>query len=274
LSALIPVEAEVKAHQLPAAESLAEYRAQLSGIQSGAADDCVRILAGEGASLKASQERLRQVREAVDEAGLAAIRQARAAAGQMWPPLAARVQNGDLASSAATLQALLASETFYLSMAEIKARSKAIAAAYRETYTGLHDQRAAAFGVAIEAVKGHPDWTDVPAEMQGPILGPLVARACRIADLPAGAVVCRACSAGLSQMESDIVALNGLKAQAAARIVEITAPITPGVKTERVYLADFFPDDLDSREAIDEAVERLREHLVKLLDEGVKIILE
>jgi hypothetical protein len=194
----------------------------------------------------------------------------------MWPLLEARGQNGDLAPAAEVLQDLLASETFYQSMAEIQSRAKEIASVYREIYARLHDQRARMYDAAIEEMKGHPDWAGVPAEMQDPILRPLAARACQALELPQWeATVCRSCKATLSQMESDLAAVGGLKAQALARVIEITAPPdTPEMKTERVRLIEFFPDDLDSPEAVDEAVERLREHLVKLLDEGVKIVLE
>ncbi len=76
-------------------------------------------------------------------------------------------------------------------------------------------------------------------------------------------------------MESDLAAVGGLKAQALARIAEITTPPdTSEVKPVRVRLIEFFPDNLETEQAIDEAVERLREHLVKLLAGGVKIIPE
>ena len=81
----------------------------------------------------------------------------------------------------------------------------------------------------------------------------------------------RSSQATISQMESDLAALNALKSQVLARVQELTAPEE---KIERVRLADFFDDSLDSEEAIEEAVAQLREHLLKLLAEGVRIVLE
>jgi hypothetical protein len=72
-------------------------------------------------------------------------------------------------------------------------------------------------------------------------------------------------------MESDQAALGGLKTEVIARIQELTAPQE---KLERVRLADFFTENLESKETVERVVERLREHLLKLMDEGVKIILE
>ena len=57
-------------------------------------------------------------------------------------------------------------------------------------------------------------------------------------------------------------------------IGHIQSIIAPKEKVERVKLSEFFTETLESEQAIDDAVERLREHLLKLLAEGVKIILE
>ncbi|HPP76123.1 MAG TPA: hypothetical protein PLU88_13450, partial [Armatimonadota bacterium] len=73
------------------------------------------------------------------------------------------------------------------------------------------------------------------------------------------------------QMDSDLAAVGGLKGQVLARVQEITAPKQ---KVERIHLYNFFTDSLDSEEAVESAVERLKEHLLKLLAEGVKIVLE
>ncbi len=73
------------------------------------------------------------------------------------------------------------------------------------------------------------------------------------------------------QIESDIAALDGLKSQVIAQIQSI---IAPEEHVERVKLSKFFTETFESKQEIDDAVERLREYLLKLLAEGVKIILE
>jgi len=84
-------------------------------------------------------------------------------------------------------------------------------------------------------------------------------------------MACRACRATVNQMESDLAALDGLKAQALAQVVKITTP--PETKVVRVRLSQFF-STLESEDAIRQAVERLRDHLLKLHQEGVKIVVE
>ena len=58
------------------------------------------------------------------------------------------------------------------------------------------------------------------------------------------------------------------------RVQELTTPKDKHDKLTKVKLADFFNTSLDSDEAINEAIEKLADHLHKLLDEGAKIILE
>ena len=60
-----------------------------------------------------------------------------------------------------------------------------------------------------------------------------------------------------------------MKAEALTRIQELTAGEEAG---ERVRLSDFFAGSLDSEQTVDQAIEQLRGHLLKLLAEKVKII--
>ena len=108
------------------------------------------------------------------------------------------------------------------------------------------------------------------------ILAPLLARACGPPEFPNLAIVCQKCAATLSQMDSDMAALPGFKAQALARIYELLAASgkKTGARVERVRVLEFFNTALDSKDSVDAAIERLRQHLQKLVDEGARIILE
>jgi hypothetical protein len=76
-------------------------------------------------------------------------------------------------------------------------------------------------------------------------------------------------------MESDLAAVSGLKAQVLVRVQELTTPAEEtGSRVERVRLAEFFTEPLDSEESVNEALERLREHLHKLIAQGIRIVLE
>jgi hypothetical protein len=272
---LLPIVATVKANQLPLEEILYEYRQTLTGIVTSASDDCVRVLAGEGKSFQESRERARKIREAVNDSGITVIREARMAAHRMWPALAAKGHEGPLREKADDLASLLASDRFYEKMDQIESIADEIADTYHSAYAELHERRKAAFSSAIEEVKGYSEWSIIPESTRDVVLSPLSSRACDRLDPADKTTHCQACSATLSQMESDLAALPGLKGQVLVRVQELAIPAgdEPG-RVERINISRFFNRVLDSDEAVDQILEQLSQHLHKLLAEGVRIIVE
>jgi hypothetical protein len=276
LKKLLPVEALVNVHHLPVKETLDGYHQTLLNISAAASDDCVLFLAREGKAFKEARDKARKIADAVTDSALAMIKQALTATESMWPALRTRGLNLELEEKAKRLESILSSdEEFFSGFNEVTRLTGELTGAYQSAYRGLHERRANIFVSAIEEVKGRPEWVLIPKETHSAILAPLSSRACADLSTPEGEIHCQNCDATLSQMESDIAALDGLKAQVVARIQKMVAPPEDeGVHIERVKVAEFFTATLDSGEAVDEAVERLREHLHKLVAEGIKIILE
>lgn len=271
LKQAIPVEALAKAHQLPVLGPVQEYRESLASIEQGSPDDCVGTLVGSGSSLKESHDRLLNIAKSLDETGLAVIRQARAAADQMWPQLQSRGQV-EYATPAADIATWLAAEDCFDDMPKIKSATSQVEQAYQGLYQQAHGDRTEQFATAVDKIKGRSEWSQVPENMREAVLSPLVARCCSDLELPPGSMVCRRCKATVSQMESDLAALGGLFAQVVAQIQKLTTP--PDVKVKRVRIAEFFNDAMDDEGQVKAAVARLQDHLLKLLDEGVKIVVE
>ena len=84
---------------------------------------------------------------------------------------------------------------------------------------------------------------------------------------------CATCRASLGQLHSDIAATSGRTQEALARVQELLVK-DPEIKTQRVRLSTSFPSRLDSKEAVELAVEALKEELLKRIDEGIIIIPE
>ena len=202
---------------------------------------------------------------------MAAIRHAHVAVEQMWPQLEAR-GHADLAAIAEEVRGMLAAETFFESLPKIKTTAGKIHEAYAGLYGKTHADRCEQFEQAIEKIKGRPEWEAVAENMRQPVLSPLASRCCSELDLPTAAMVCGKCKATISQMESDLAALGGLFAQVVAQLQKLTTPAD--VKVERVRIAEFFTGSMDSEDQVKQAVARLQDHLLKLLDEGVKIVVE
>lgn len=265
LNLLLPALATARANRLPVVNALEEYEVALRGIQNAASDDCVRTLQGEGATLKASRERARAIREALTEGNLGLVRGAQAALSDLSPD----------PELAADLRAKLASDTFYAELGEIRALTQRARAAYAASYVELHTQRNAAYSRALEDVAARTELGKLPEETRAALLAPLRARLCDNPaledELKSGAARCSRCGATPSEMRSDLLAVGALKAEALQRVQDALAPEQQIV---RVRAGDFFRAALDTPEAIDEAVDALRAELQKRLAEGNAVVVE
>jgi hypothetical protein len=271
MALLTPLLAEARARGLLVIDHLEDYRHDIQKVLSADGEDAVKILAGEGNSFREARDKTRRIREALVEKNLLILDQARSVISGMWPVLRSRPEGEELAGKAEELEELLLSEEFYDHMAQIAQLAKEISDAYRSLYDENHANRRAIFSQAVEELQNRPEWTSVPQELAPSVLQPLTARACERPSFPEGETVCPDCHATVGQMETDLVALSGLKFQALDRVLDIVEQD----HVEHVRLAAYFNGGmLDSEEAVQAATERLREDLLKILAEGKKIVLE
>ena len=266
-----PIIAAAKAWKLPVVSIIEEYQEALANIENGSADDCVNLLAGGATSLKEGRGRIRKIADCLNEKGLAVLQKARLTANEMTRQLEAHGE-AEIAEKGKRLRDLLQSETFFESMTEIDTEAQEIMGTYRALYEKIHAERAKQYQDAVEKIKGRQEWEQVPESMREPVLSPLTSRACTESEFPEMSLTCNACRASMNQMESDIEALGGLFAKVVSEIQRLTTP--PEVKIERVRVSDFFPGSFESVDQVKEALARLQDHLLKLLDEGVKIVVE
>src|SRR2546421_1420549 len=179
LKHLLPVRAVVQANRFPVADIVDDYQLTLDSIFSAASDDCVRILAGEGKSFKEARDRMRHIRQALNNEGLARLRQARVAVEEMWPALSAHGSNSELQTKADELRTLINSASFFEQLERIASLAREITTAYQQAYTRLHVQRAQAYDQAIDEIKGRADWNLIDDTLSSDLLAPLSSRACK-----------------------------------------------------------------------------------------------
>jgi hypothetical protein len=276
---VLPVLATAEAHHLPAAEILREWCEQLDAVLDGGSEDCVRMLAGEGKSIRELRDKAARIRSSMTEANLEAVRQARAALEQLAPALRAAGRGEAIEAAEQELAGLLRSPELFERIDQVKHNAAAIDQAYQEFYRALHRTRAELYARAVDGIKGRSEFLQLDPAGQEAVLQRLVRRVVEECDLPPFATVARNTGATLRELQADIEMLPALEASAIARMQEILARAAAGkARVVRVKLAAFFtgPRDPDKTEKqhIDAALERLREHLYGLLDEGVKIIWE
>jgi len=306
---LLPVIATARAHRLAVAPLLEEYRQTLDGVLVAPSDDCVRTLAGEGNSLKAAHRRFQSIEGALTESNLTLLQRARdEIVQQIWPALSSQAEGAELAAPVRELTGLLNTPDLVEQLPSIKKIYHTVLAVYQRLYSDLHIRRRTAFALAVDEMRsragllgivdpraqeviagGESGGTAVgvrqavAAEAWDHALAPLLGRLCPpdggagdgAPDLSDSATLCRRCSAALGQMESDLAALPGLKAQVLERFTGLLPPPKDGQgHVVRVRLMDFFDTPLDSPQSVTGVVDGLRDHLLKLVAEGAQIVLE
>jgi phage terminase Nu1 subunit (DNA packaging protein) len=284
LEALLPLEATIRAHNIPLINALQEYHTTLLTVLNSASDDCVNMLAGEGDTFQKTRNEVATIRKATDGKGLARLRRMRAAVDQVWPALEAEGLNADLVESVQAMRERLEDGSFYQTSAEPDTALAALEAAYRKLYLDRHDQRQAAYRAAIGDVKAQSSWSALfpstsgegdleQKELQSALLKPLADRAEHALSLPEGALACQVCGASPAQMASDLAAVAGLRSNVLLRVQELT---TPEEKVERVRVSDVVGvgGTLGTHDEVERFLEQLRDYLLKLIASGIKVVLE
>lgn len=271
---LLPIEATSRANDLPVQATLDEYHQSLDTILNSPSDDCVRILAGEGRSFIEARQRFRQIRNALTHTpALQDLQQARTVVNRMWPVISQRTQDASLSGQHAELRLLISSADFYGSLDRLRELSRNLQLIYYRLYKEKHDERTQLCNAATDEVKGQAEFISLDEESARLLLAPLTGKACDNLDLPDFETRCRTCDATLGQIESDITAVPALLTQILNRLPK-PEPEPESNGFQRVKAADFFAVELDSPEAVEDAVNRLKEYLLELIANGSKIVIE
>lgn len=274
---LLPLVARMKALDLPGRGAMAEHLQTVEGILEMPADDCIKTLAGEGKSYRDARTRAIRLAEATSAENIVLLQRARRVLDAQWPALEAHGADAATAAKARELHTMIDSESFFEEMEAIRLVASALSAKYGALYESRHTARSEAYAAALAAVKALPDWAaicqnpSIPEAEREAVLAPLSARAQGELDLPEGADLCRACRATVAQMESETTAVEVLQAQVIRRLQELAIP---DERIERVRVSSFLCGSIETPEDVEVALSRLREHLLKLLVQGVRIVLE
>jgi hypothetical protein len=295
LEKLYPLKATAEAHRLPVLSLLSEFQQTLAGIQSSASDDCVRILTENGPQFAETRDRVRKLRESLNADALALLRQSRLATEQVWQRLASHSPSPEIAASVEKLKSMLASEQFIDSWPEIKAKTSAIYSAYKQVYLALFDRRRATYLKAIDEIKLLPEWEPlqpVVAEESNEAARKQIeaenAKKTIIANTMLAALLVRVGpdedredvssgktlgNASLSEMETDLVAVAGLKSSVLLKLQELSLSVEPK-PVRRLKISEFFNKPIRTQDELDATIEKLRASLQKCIDEETVIILE
>jgi hypothetical protein len=149
--------------------------------------------------------------------------------------------------------------------------------AYREAYLVLFDQRAEAYQKAAEEIRNRPEWESLATtnkDLAGSLIGPLSARIGAEADRAAVANGTGLGNASLTEMESDLAAVDGLRSSVLFKLQELSMGGETRGRIQRVRVAEIFNRPIRTQKDLETAIEQLRNALQKLIDEDAAIILE
>ena len=103
------------------------------------------------------------------------------------------------------------------------------------------------------------------------LLAPLSNKICQTLQLSDDVEACENCRATIDQMDSEIAAVDALRAGVIRELQELA---TLEKKIVRVRVSSVLGSVVETPEDVEQAVERLKEHLLKLLAEDTRIVLE
>jgi hypothetical protein len=277
LEKLYPLKAIAEAHRLPVLSMLSEYRQTLIGIQSSASDDCVRTLTENGKDFGETREKVRKLREAFDEDAIEILRQARLAVREVLPRLHAHSASEEIEAEAASLSVLLEKTDFYEWLESIEVHTANILGAYKRAYCELFDRRKQAFESAIEEIKNRTEWAPLEASNPGiasSLLSPLQGRVGSDEDKETVEAGRSLGKSTLTEMESDLAAIDGLKSSVLVRLQELSIGSEQTAPVRKIRVSEFFNRPIQTQEELDKALDLIRDSLQKCIDEGAIIILE
>jgi len=277
LEKLYPLKATAEAHSLPILPMLSEYQQTLIGIQASASDDSVRILTENGPQFGEVRDKVRNIRELLDSKAIELLRNSRTAIDQVWPRLSPHASSPEIAKGVDELRTLLASEQFIDKLDDISRRTKLVFDAYRKVYLDLFDRRRAAYESAIEDIRNHPEWVPLEktkSEAASTLIAPLRARLGTDEDRNAVTNGESLGKASLTEMDSDICAVAGLKSSVLIKLQELSIRADEKAPIRRVRVSQFFNKPIQTQEELNNALKLLGDSLQKYIDEGAVIILE
>ncbi len=274
-----PLLERIRALKLPGEEFLQSHLNTLESILDSSADDCVRTLAGEGNTYKEARIKISEFLEATSNDNLTIIENARDCLKILWPVTERHGAVEEVETAAKDLASVVNSESLYNSIESVRQASQRITEAYLDLYTKVHEERTSQFTDALEFVKGMDEYASInenPAVTETErevILQPLSQRACRKLDLPSGEANCWNCGATVDQMETDTNVADAIRDGVVRKVQELAAPEDKD-RIERVRVSNLLAGKLETQEDVEEAIEKLREYLLKLVAGGKKVLLE
>lgn len=264
------LEERLRVNRLPGMDSIERLKGELERLQKSTASEIVCALS-DGDDLKKHLEKARAIKNSVNKKLIDDVKEARRAL-EIWSSVGSRLGDGEIESMAGILKSILESEDLYSRLSEMRRASSAIYQRYREIYEKLHASRREAFMMLLEEIRRSPEWERAEGECRARIQSELEQRGCECSEI-SDRWVCARCGASIKEMDMEIMALPGIRSSMLERLAKCVKE--NGEKhLVRVRASEVCRGKIESPDDLERALQALREHLMKLLNERKTIIFE
>lgn len=277
----VKVLSVLRAEHLPGADAMQDLVDTLRGIlDEDAAEDALLAFHGQLDSIRSGLQRVKKLENALAESNLGRLHRARTAADRLWPQLedvgfAATPEGEELAGTVAALREQLTTPEFFDHLPQIAQREDAVRSAYQGQRSTLAERIRERVQHLTDELRNREIWTAVPELEQQELLRPFE----RIREKAEGD------TASLSEMSSDLLALDGLHARAGTRLIEIFEKLqapepeeggepAPRPVVKRIRASSYAGRGLRTEQEVLEALEGLRTACLEAVAKGETVILE
>ena len=149
--------------------------------------------------------------------------------------------------------------------------------AYKTVHRELFDRREKSYASAIDEIQNRTEWPPLKANnpgMAATLLSPLQGRVGTTEDKEAVQEGKSLGKSSLTEMESDLAAVAGLKSSVLVKLQELSLGSDKKAPIRKVRVSEFFNRPIETQAELDKALDLIRGSLQKCIDEGAIIILE
>jgi hypothetical protein len=247
-------------HRLEGGAVLEGALGQMKAILRGSEDSAIGTFNASHRAIKDAIKRAVELEQTLSEPRFRDLERARVAQGALWAFLRQEPDIfEDLRARAATLDDLLARETFFKELPAIEQHARAIEAEYDRRFDEALDARVAAYTKAFDQLVKTPGWSEVDEDQQHRLAAPFERGQRRDAE-----------RVPIPQLRADRDACDGRLRAAAAELRRII----DGERVVTVSLGSYFAGGIESEEQLDAALDGVREECARLIGAGKKVIVQ
>src|SRR5581483_6169784 len=211
-------------------------------------------------AIKDAIKRSVELEQLLSEPRLRDLERARHAQGALWSFLSQEPDISDaLRGQAASLDDLLARETFFKELPSIDQYATAIELEYARRFTEALGARVAAYTEAFQKLIATPGWKDIDEDQQT-----------RLADSFERGMKHDPDRVPIPQLRADRDACDGRLRSAVAELRRII----DGERVVTVSVGSYFVGGIETEEQLDAALDGVREECARLIGAGKKVIVQ